>query len=134
MARVEGGLRAKSNWVRWAWMALGFVLIVVGVAGAMIPFTLHLLGGFAILGIILILRNSRTWRRRFVRMQHRHPRWLVPVRRVLRGEVWPVLWHEALRTERFVLGVIRLRRWRRLQRWRHAIWRRAGWGRRVSPS
>ena len=111
-------MRARETWQRWFWMALGFLLIVVGIVGAMIPFTLHLLGGFAILGIILILRNSRTWRRRFVRMQHQHPRFLVPVRRILRGEVWPVLWHEALRTERFVL---RPRRWRRLQRWRRAV-------------
>ena len=114
-------MRARETWVRWAWMAVGFVLIVVGIVGAMIPFTLHLLGGFAILGIILILRNSRTWRRRFVRMQRQHPRFLVPVRRVLRGKVVSVLWHEALRTERFV---IRKRGWRRLRRWRRLVRRK----------
>ncbi len=101
-------------------MAVGFVLIAVGIVGALIPFTLHLLGGFAVLGVILVLRNSRTWRRRFIRMQHRHPRWLYPVRRVLKGQVVPVLWHEALRTERFVFP----RRWRRLGSWRRAVFRR----------
>ena len=118
MAGGRSRLRAKSNVERWIWMAIGFVLIVVGIAGALIPFTLHLLGGFAILGVILILRNSRTWRRRFVRAQRSHPRFLVPVRRILRGEVWPVLWHEALRTERFVL---RPRGWRRLRKWRRFV-------------
>lgn len=102
-------------------MAIGFALIVVGLVGAMIPFTLHLLGGFAILGVILVLRNSNTWRRRFIRMQRRHPRWLFPVRQVLKGRVVPVLWHEALRTERFVL---RRPAWRRLGPWRRAVRRR----------
>ncbi len=101
-------------------MAVGFALIVVGVVGALIPFTLHLGGVFAVLGLILVLRNSRTWRRRFIRLQHRHPRWLYPVRRVLRGQVLPVLWHEALRTERFLLPP----RWRRLAPWRRAVRRR----------
>ncbi len=123
----EGGLRAKATWERWLWIALGFALIAVGIVGALIPFTLHLLGGFAILGVILVLRNSRTWRRRFVRLQRRHPRWLFPVRRVLRGQVVPVLWHEALRTERFVL---RRPAWRRLRRWRRTVRGRLGRGRR----
>ena len=100
-------------------MGLGFVLIVVGVLGALIPFTFHLMGVFAVLGFILVLRNSRTWRRRFVRLQRRHPRWLFPIRRLLRRkpEVAPVLWHEMLRTERWVVPV----RWRRLRRWRRAL-------------
>ena len=112
---------ARERWLRWVWIAVGFVLIAVGIVGALIPFTFHLLGGLAILGFILVLRNSRTWRRRFVRWQRRHPRWLYPVRRVLRGQVWPVLWHEALRTERFFL---RRRQWRRLVRTRHSLRRR----------
>ena len=101
-------------------MAIGFVLIAVGIVGALIPFTFHLLGGFAVLGVILVLRNSRAWRRRFIRLQRRHPRWLHPVRRVLKGEVLPVIWHEALRTERFVLPA----RWRRLAAWRRAVRRK----------
>ena len=116
------GLRARATWQRWFWIAVGFALIAVGIVGALIPFTLHLLGGLAILGVILVLRNSRAWRRRFVRLQRRHPRWLHPVRRVLRGQVVPVLWHEALRTERFFLPS----RWRRLGGWRRAAFRRGG--------
>ncbi len=114
-------MRARATWLRWLWMAVGFGLIVVGVIGALIPFTLHLGGVFAVLGAILVLRNSRAWRRRFIVLQRRHPRWLLPVRRLLKGEVAPVLWHEALRTERFVL---RRPRWRRLGRWRRAVRRR----------
>ena len=107
-------------------MAIGFALIPVGVVGALIPFTLHLGGVFAILGVILVLRNSRAWRRRFIRLQHRHPRWIYPVRKVLRGQVVPVLWQEALRTERFVL---RKPGWRRLAAWRRAMRRRLRRGR-----
>ena len=114
-------MRARATWQRWFWIAVGFALIAVGIVGALVPFTLHLLGGFAVLGVILVLRNSRAWRRRFVRLQRRHPRWLYPVRRVLRGQVLPVLWHEALRTERFFLP----RRWRRIGGWRRAAFRRA---------
>ena len=114
-------MRARATWQRWLWVTVGFVLIVVGVVGALIPFTLHLGGVFAVLGVILVLRNSRTWRRRFIRLQHRHPRWIYPVRKVLRGQVAPVIWHEALRTERFVL---RRPAWRRLGRWRRTVWRR----------
>ena len=125
----ERGLRARGVWQRWFWVAVGFVLIAVGIVGALIPFTLHLFGGFAILGVILVLRNSRTWRRRFIRLQHRHPRWLHPVRRILRGQVLPVLWHEALRTERFVLPS----RWRRLARWRRGARRRTRRRRRGAP-
>lgn len=115
-------MRARETWQRWFWIAIGFVLIVIGVVGALIPFTLHLGGVFAVLGLILVLRNSRAWRRRFVRLQRRHPRWLYPVRRVLRGQVLPVLWHEAMRMERSVLP----RRWRRLARWRRSFRRRRG--------
>lgn len=119
-------MRARATWQRWFWIAVGFVLIAVGIVGALIPFTLHLLGGLAILGVILVLRNSRAWRRRFIHLQHRHPRWLYPVRRVLRGYVLPVLWHEALRTERFFLPI----RWRRLAGWRRALRRKSSRARR----
>ncbi len=124
-------LRARATWQRWFWIAVGFALIAVGVVGALIPFTFHLLGGLMVLGVILVLRNSRAWRRRFVRMQRKHPRWLHPVRRVLKGHVLSVLWHEGLRTERFLLP----RPWRRLGRWRRTVGRRLrAAGRRARPS
>jgi hypothetical protein len=70
----------------------------------------------------MVLRNSITWRRRFILLQRRHPRHVHPLRRLLRRkpEVWPVLWHELLRTERWIVP----RRWRRLRRWRLAAMRR----------
>lgn len=107
--------------MRWGWIAVGFALIAVGVVGVWIPFTFHILGLLVVVGLILVLRNSRTWRRRFVRFQRRHPRWGVPIRRLLRTppEILPVFWHEVLRTERWVLPA----RHRRLGRWRRRAFR-----------
>jgi hypothetical protein len=108
---------------RGAWISLGFVLILVGLIGIWIPFTLHLLGVLIVIGAMMVLRNSMSWRRRFIRLHRRHPRHVHRFRRLLRRkpEVWPVLWHEVLRSERWVLPA----RWRRLRRWRRVIWRRA---------
>jgi uncharacterized membrane protein YbaN (DUF454 family) len=123
MTRVlTGGRRTWRRVRRGAWITVGFILIVVGLVGVWIPFTLHLFGVFVVIGAIMVLRNSITWRRRFIRLQRRHPRHVHPLRRLLRRkpEVWPVLWHEALRTERWVVP----HRWRRLRRWRLAAMRR----------
>ena len=103
--------------LRWLWIALGLLLMAVGLVGVFLP--THLLGVFLVLGLILVLRNSVRARRRFVTMHRRHPRWVHPLRRLLRRkpEVWPVLWHETLRAERWLPA-----RFRRLRRWRRA-WR-----------
>ena len=103
-------------------VALGLILIPLGIVGALLP--THLLGFLLVLGLILVLRNSIRWRRRFIHIQRRFPRYGYPVRRLLRGEVWPVVWHELLRSERFFIP----RRWRRLRRTRTA-WRQR-WRRR----
>lgn len=97
-------------------VGLGLLLIPLGIVGVLLP--THLLGGLLIVGLILVLRNSPHWRRRFVRLQRRHPRFVYPIRRVLRGEVWPVLWHEMLKTERWIVP----RSWRRLRKWRRRLW------------
>jgi hypothetical protein len=99
--------------MRYVWIALGLALMAVGLVGVFLP--THLLGVFLVLGLILVLRNSIRARRRFVRMHRSHPRFVHPLRRLLRRkpEVWPVLWHEALRAERLLP-----RKWRRLRRWR----------------
>jgi hypothetical protein len=94
-------------------LLLGLVLMAVGFVGALLP--THLLGIFMLLGLILVLRSSFSWRRRFVRMHRRYPRFVHPLRRLLRWEVWPVVWHELLRAERILP-----RKWRRLRRWRQA--------------
>ncbi|HTK33947.1 MAG TPA: hypothetical protein VL358_01505 [Caulobacteraceae bacterium] len=103
--------------MRRLWIALGLVLMGVGLIGVFLP--THLLGVFLVLGLTLVLRNSASARRRFVKMHRRHPRWVHPLRRLLRRkpEVWPVLWHETLRAERLLPP-----RFRRLRRWRRG-WR-----------
>ena len=80
-------------------VGIGLLLIPLGMIGAVLP--THLLGGLLVLGLILVLRNSIRWRRRFIRLQRRFPRYGYPLRRALHGEVIPVVWHELLRTERF---------------------------------
>ncbi|WP_254062868.1 hypothetical protein [Caulobacter sp. S45] len=96
-------------------VAFGFVLMAIGLVGAFLP--THLLGFLLVLGLILVLRNSIRWRRRFILMQRRYPRYGYPLRRLLRGEVWPVIWHELLRSERLFVP----RRFHRLRRWRFAL-------------
>lgn len=117
-----GGRRAFRRFRRGAWIAFGFMLIAVGLVGVWIPFTLHLLGVLVVIGAIMVLRNSIAWRRRFIRLHRRHPRHIHRLRRLLRRkpEVWPVLWHELLKSERFFVP----RRWRRLRRLRRAVMRR----------
>ena len=99
--------------VKIARVTAGLVLLAIGLAGAFLP--THRLGIFLAPGLILVLRNSRRARRRFVRMQRRYPRYVYPLRRLLKTppEIWPVLWHEMLRAE-----MILPRRWRRLRRFR----------------
>jgi hypothetical protein len=70
-------------------------------------------------GLVLSLRSSRRARRTFINLQHRHPRLLFPVRRLLRREpeVIPVTWQALLRFERLVLPA----------RWRFAVRTRRRW-------
>jgi hypothetical protein len=98
----------------------GWVLIGVGLVGAVLPF--HLGVPILIVGLIVVLRTSRQARRQFIGLQRRHPRFVSPIRRLLRRDpqVFPVIWQQALRTERFVLP----RRWRPARRLRRLIFRR----------
>lgn len=98
---------------RAAQIVLGLILMAVGAVGALLP--THLLGIFLVIGLIMVLRASIRARRRFVHMQRRYPRYVYPLRRLLRRnpEVWPVVWHELLRAERILP-----RSWRRLRNWR----------------
>jgi hypothetical protein len=96
------------------WIVLGLILMAVGLVGILLP--THLLGVFLVFGLILVLRNSMAWRRRFVRYQRRYPRFGHPLRRLLRNEVMPVLWQLTLRLERRLPA--KWRRLRRIRRWR----------------
>ena len=128
--------RLRRMW-RAVLVTLGLILIPLGLVGAVLP--THLLGFLLVLGLILVLRNSIRWRRRFIHIQRRFPRYGYPVRRALRGEVGPVVWHELLRTERFTarcaiwlgrrLPGLRRARWLETRRL-HVLRRlRSGWRR-----
>lgn len=104
---------------RWLTIGIGYVLIVVGAVGAVLPG--HLGAPLLAVGLVVALRSSFRARRRFIGLQQRHPRILFPVRRLLRREpeVAPVAWQAALRLERTLLprrlrfAVKLRRRWRR---------------------
>jgi hypothetical protein len=96
------------------WIVLGLILMAVGLVGLLLP--THLLGVFLVFGLILVLKNSMQWRRRFVRYQRRYPRIGHPLRRLLRNEVMPVLWQLGLRAERRLPE-----KWRRLKRARRRM-------------
>jgi hypothetical protein len=100
-------------------IGVGYVLMLVGAIGAVLPG--HLGAPILAVGLVVSLRASYRARRQFVGLQHRHPKILFPVRRLLRREpeVAPVAWQAVLRFERMVLprrvrfaGKLR-RRWRR---------------------
>jgi hypothetical protein len=116
---------APSLWstlTRITLLTLGFLLMAVGFVGALLPG--HLGAPVLVVGLILVLRSSRPARRRFIRLQRRHPKIVFPIRRLLRREpeVIPVCWQQVLRAERRLLP----------QRWRYArlVRRRFSRGRR----
>ena len=99
---------------------LGWLLVVVGAVGTLLPGHLGL--PLLIVGLILLLRSSRQARRQFVGLQRRHPRLIFPIRRLLRREpeVFPVAWQQFLRFERLIVP----RRWRLARRLRRRLFRR----------
>ena len=87
-------------------LALGGAFILVGLAIEFLPLPLHLPGmAVIVIGLMMVLRNSFKARRQFVRMQHSHPNFVFPFRRLLRREpeVFPVAWQQILRMERVML-------------------------------
>ena len=89
-------------------IGVGWVLIAIGLIGAVLPGHLGL--PVLVLGLIIVLRSSRDARKRFIGLQRRHPRIVFPIRRLLRREpeVFAVAWQQALRLEKMLLP----RRWR----------------------
>jgi hypothetical protein len=92
----------------------GGLLMIAGLVLAVLPG--HLGIPVLAVGLILVLRNSRRARRSFIVLQRRHPRFVFPLRRLIRREpeVFPVLWQLLLRFERTVFP----RRWRKAGHWR----------------
>jgi hypothetical protein len=123
--RAPNALRAVLTSVLWrraaAWFGLGvgYVLIVAGAIGTVLPG--HLGAPVLAAGLVVALRSSFRARRQFVNLQQRHPRVFFPIRRLLKREpeVIPVAWQATLRLERRVLprplrfAVKLRRRWRR---------------------
>lgn len=108
---------------RWLLIALGLAIIAAGVVISPLPGP----GGIPVivLGLMLVLRNSFWARKQFIKVQKAHPRWVFPIRRLLRREpeVFPVAWQQVLRMERLVLPArYRLAvRWRKGRKRKHAM-------------
>jgi hypothetical protein len=106
--------------VRLAMVAVGLVIMAVGIPLALLPW-LHIPGALILaVGLVMVLRNSFSARRTFIRAQRRHPKIVFPIRRLIRREpeVMPVAWQATLRTERLIIprGLRVLRRARRIFR------------------
>lgn len=105
-------------------MLVGLVVILAGILIAPLPGP----GGAPViaLGLVLVLRSSYWAKRQFIRAQYARPRWVYPVRRLLRRrpEFAPVFWQQALRAEKMVLRR-RRRPLMRLRKRMRRMWRRA---------
>jgi hypothetical protein len=113
--------RVTREGARLAVVGLGTLLVLAGLPLTLLPWHTGL--PFLVIGLILVLRNSPRSRRKFIRLQHRHPRVVFPVRRLIRREpeVVPVMWQQALRIEKLILPA----RWRRAATWRRRYFRAA---------
>lgn len=88
---------------RLALMALGVLVIIAGVLISPLPGPFGL--PIAVVGMMLVLRNSYWAKRQFIRMQQARPNWVFPFRRLMRKrpEFAPVFWQQLLRIERLLL-------------------------------
>ncbi|UDF04446.1 hypothetical protein [Asticcacaulis sp. AND118] len=99
-SRVRSG--ASRLW-RGVLVGLGSFLVVLGIVIAPLPGPMGM--PVSIAGLIVVLRNSYWAKRQFIRTWRRHPKWLTPVRRLLRprAKILSIVWHQMLRTEKLVL-------------------------------
>jgi hypothetical protein len=118
-AALSAVRRAARGVLRVASVVAGGVLMAGGLVLAVLPG--HLGVPLVAVGLILVLRNSRRARRSFIQLQRRHPRYVFPLRRLIRREpeIFPVLWQQVLRFERMVFPP----RWRRMAIWRRRYFR-----------
>lgn len=102
---------------RWALMAGGLLVVMLGILIAPLPGP----GGVPVIavGLMLILRSSFWAKRQFIRAQYARPKWVYPFRRLMRKkpEFAPVFWQQALRAEKVVVK----RSGRRLSRGRKQL-------------
>ena len=101
--------------VRVALLVLGVLLMGVGLPLALLPGHIGIF--FFAVGLIIVLRNSFSAKRNFIRAQRRHPNIVFPIRRLIRREpeVIPVAWQQTLRLEQLLLRPRRFRFMRRLR-------------------
>lgn len=105
--------------MRFGLVILGVLVVIAGIIIAPLPGPFGL--PIAVVGLMLVLRNSMWAKRRFIDAKRRWPNWIYPFRRLMRRrpEVAPVAWQQLLRTERLLTkrGSRFLAIWRRrLQR------------------
>lgn len=110
--------KAPQRIRRLAMMALGLVVILLGLLVGMLPGP----GGIPVvtIGLMIVLRHSYWAKRQFIKAQKKKPNWVYPFRRLMRKnpEFAPVFWQQALRVEKLV---IRPRRRRPLPKLRRRI-------------
>lgn len=101
-ARSGIAAEAVNRLFRLGFMAIGAVIMVAGFLIAPLPGPFGL--PLAVVGLMIVLRNSMWAKREFVRLKRRHPNWVFPIRRLMRREpeVVPVFWQQFLRLERLV--------------------------------
>jgi hypothetical protein len=103
--RATDGLAPEivGRLMRSGLVALGGLVILAGVVIAPLPGP----GGIPVIavGLVVILRNSYKAKKAFVRAQHRWPKLLYPLRRLMRREpeIASVFWQQYLRIERFTV-------------------------------
>ena len=104
-----------GGFLRLGLVILGLLIILAGIIIAPLPGPFGL--PIAVVGMMIVLRNSMWAKRRFVDAKRRWPNWVYPFRRLMRREpeIGPVAWQQVLRTERLLApkGSRVLRRWRR---------------------
>lgn len=104
---------------RYLLLGLGFLILLAGLPLAFLPGHLGL--PVMVVGLMIVLRNSITAKRRFIRAQRRHPKFVFPLRRLMRREpeIIPVFWQQILRFEHMIL-----RRFKFLGRTRRRVMRK----------
>jgi hypothetical protein len=129
-ARLAALLRETAARVaRWALIGLGGLVMLAG--AVLTPLPGHVGLPLLVIGLMIVLRNSIQARRKFIRLQRRHPKMVFPIRRLLRREpeVILVVWQQLLRTERLVVRRASWRVFVRTRKWLRRRWRQATGGR-----
>jgi hypothetical protein len=101
----------------------GCMIMLLGTAIAPLPGPFGL--PIAIVGLMIALRSSRLFKRFFLGLVRRYPKFLRPIRRMLkkRAPFWRILYSQMLRVEKFILPT----NWRPLAYLRHRFYFWRSW-------